>query len=91
MTSDTAHGLVTISRLGRFDVVDRLGAGGMAEVLLAFRRSEGFSRAVALKRVLPQFAAQPRRQGQDHAIGADPEATVAEPLHPLGRQSKRVF
>jgi serine/threonine-protein kinase len=47
-------------RFGRYQLTQRLGAGGMAEV---FRASEegprGFSRDVALKRILPQFAHNP--------------------------------
>src|SRR5690606_14945857 len=44
------------SRLGRYEVIERLGIGGMAEVLLAVRRGPGgFSKAVALKRVLPSL------------------------------------
>ena len=57
---DPLASMLPVTRIGRFEVVDRLGSGGMAEVLLAVRRSEGFVRAVALKRALPALAAQAR-------------------------------
>lgn len=43
--------------LGRYDVLGRLGAGGMAEVLLGRQEgAAGFERFVAIKRLLPHFA-----------------------------------
>lgn len=43
--------------LGRYDVLGRLGAGGMAEVLLGrLEGAAGFERYVAIKRLLPHFA-----------------------------------
>lgn len=43
--------------LGKYILGPRLGAGGMAEVLKATYSPEGgFERAVAVKRILPQFA-----------------------------------
>src|SRR5690606_8725772 len=42
---------------GPFEVIDRLGIGGMATVHRAVERGiEGFERAVALKRLLPHLA-----------------------------------
>jgi serine/threonine-protein kinase len=49
-----------LGRLGRYVLVDRLGAGGMAEVFRALALGpEQFQRVVVVKRILPQFAAKP--------------------------------
>jgi eukaryotic-like serine/threonine-protein kinase len=46
--------------LDGYDVIRRLGLGGMAEVLLARQLGpEGFHKQVALKRILPQLATDP--------------------------------
>jgi serine/threonine-protein kinase len=51
---------MTPEHIGRYDVERRLGGGGMAEVFLAsLRGAEGFSRRVAIKRVLPYYADRP--------------------------------
>jgi serine/threonine-protein kinase len=48
------------ARIGRYEVLGRLGAGGMAEVLLCrLAGASGFERLVTLKRVLPSLAHQP--------------------------------
>jgi eukaryotic-like serine/threonine-protein kinase len=45
------------SRLGRYEVVGFLAAGGMAEVLLGrFSGPEGFERPIVIKRILPHLA-----------------------------------
>ncbi|HZO14096.1 MAG TPA: serine/threonine-protein kinase [Polyangiaceae bacterium] len=45
-------------RIGRYEVIGRLGAGGMAELFLARARGiEGFEKLVALKRIRPELAA----------------------------------
>jgi serine/threonine protein kinase len=45
------------TRLGRYEVVQRLAVGGMAEIYLARLTSiGGFQKHVVLKRILPQFA-----------------------------------
>jgi hypothetical protein len=46
------------AHVGRYEIVKRIGAGGMAEVFLANRR-DGEGR-VAIKRLLPTFAHEPR-------------------------------
>ncbi len=52
---------VAPSHLGRFELVRKLGAGGMATVWLARTLGAGgFERAVALKRLHPPFARDPR-------------------------------
>ena len=46
---------------GRFQLIERIGAGGMAEVLRAeVRGPAGFRRELVIKRVLPRLGAQPR-------------------------------
>ncbi|HVV88225.1 MAG TPA: serine/threonine-protein kinase, partial [Kofleriaceae bacterium] len=47
-------------RLGKYELVRPLGAGGMAEVFVAVvRGAEGFTRPVAIKRVLSEHSRQP--------------------------------
>ncbi|MBI5510078.1 MAG: serine/threonine protein kinase [Deltaproteobacteria bacterium] len=47
-------------RFGRYTLVRRLAFGGMAEIFLAKLRLEaGFEKDVVLKRILPQFGADP--------------------------------
>ena len=44
-------------RLGRYELIQRLAVGGMAEIYLARATGiEGFEKLVVLKRILPQFA-----------------------------------
>src|SRR5262245_57564170 len=51
----------TPGRLGRYAIVKRLGAGGMAEVFLARSRgAEGTDKLLVVKRILPHFAANAR-------------------------------
>lgn len=48
-------------RIGNYQIDSRLGGGGMAEVFQGkLVGAEGFSRPVAIKRVLPAFADQPQ-------------------------------
>jgi tetratricopeptide (TPR) repeat protein len=67
------------TRLGRYAIVRRLGAGGMAEVFLARSRgAEGTDKQLVVKRILPQYAAN----GRFRAMFVD-EARVALRLnHP---------
>ena len=49
------------ARLGRFELVERIGAGGMAEVFrAAVKGPEGFRRELVVKRILPDLSARPR-------------------------------
>lgn len=51
-----------LDAIGRYQLLDRIGAGGMAEVLLALAHGEaGFARQVVVKRLLPELAAQPEQ------------------------------
>jgi len=44
-------------KIGRYEIVRRLAAGGMAEIFLAKLRGEaGFEKEVVLKRILPQWS-----------------------------------
>ncbi|MCS6800003.1 MAG: protein kinase, partial [Myxococcota bacterium] len=50
----------TPSTFGPFDIVARIGAGGMAETFVAIRRGPGgFEQRVCLKRVLPAYELDP--------------------------------
>lgn len=47
-------------RLGRYEVIDRLAVGGMAEVFVGYERGiGGLERLAVVKRILPQLAALP--------------------------------
>jgi serine/threonine protein kinase len=47
-------------RLGPYEIVERIGAGGMAETFVAIRRGPaGFEQRVCLKRILPAFEDDP--------------------------------
>ncbi|MES1172509.1 MAG: serine/threonine-protein kinase [Bacteroidota bacterium] len=49
------------ARFGRFELIERIGAGGMAEVFrAAVVGPEGFRREIVVKRVLPQLSARAR-------------------------------
>ncbi|MCU0675906.1 MAG: protein kinase [Myxococcota bacterium] len=57
MQSTTGPSATLPEHLGRYTVLARLGAGGMAEVLLGYLEgAAGFGRYVAIKRLLPHFA-----------------------------------
>ncbi|MEK7704156.1 MAG: protein kinase [Myxococcota bacterium] len=46
-----------VLRLGRYEIIERLGRGGMAEVFLARTRGpHGFAKLVAIKRLFPHLA-----------------------------------
>jgi serine/threonine protein kinase len=65
--------------LGPYELGERLGLGGMAEVFVAYRAGpHGFAKKVALKRILPELAQDPRFV----AMFCD-EARISAPLcHP---------
>ncbi len=53
--------VVSENRLGPYELGERLGAGGMAEVWVARRAGpHGFSKRFAIKRILPQLSRDPR-------------------------------
>jgi hypothetical protein len=48
-------------RFGRYDLIERIGSGGMAEVFLAVRRGpRGVAKRLVIKRIAPARAADPR-------------------------------
>ncbi|MEM9453179.1 MAG: serine/threonine-protein kinase [Myxococcota bacterium] len=56
-----ARGLLPGTRMGRYTLLHRLAAGGMAELYVARQGGiEGFEKIVALKRVLPHLAEDPQ-------------------------------
>jgi serine/threonine protein kinase len=66
-----------IRAIGPYELVRRLGRGGMAEVHLAIAHgASGFERRVAIKRLAPELAAEPELE---HALIR--EATLAGTLH----------
>ena len=49
-----------VARIGKYEIVRRIGMGGMAEVLLGRHLGvEGFEKKVVIKRILPHLALQP--------------------------------
>lgn len=65
-----------ITNIGRYRVERRLAAGGMAEIFVAWQLGPGgFERKVALKRLLPELAEDPR-----HAASLLDEAAVSARL-----------
>jgi hypothetical protein len=66
----------TVTQIGRYRVERRLASGGMAEVFVAWQLGPGgFERKVALKRLLPELAEDPRS-----AAGLLDEARIAARL-----------
>jgi protein kinase-like protein len=64
------------SIVGRYQILERIGVGGMAEVYLAQRRQDPAAPRVAIKRLLPAFANEPRLAAMFAA-----EARLAGTLH----------
>lgn len=66
------RGTQKLERFGKFELLEKIGEGGMAEIYLARPIDASFSKLVAVKRLLPQFSDDPsfyemfRREG---AIG----------------------
>src|SRR4051794_38215016 len=47
-------------RFGRYQLIDRLAVGGMAEIFLARQEGlEGFEKTVVIKRIRPHLSKQP--------------------------------
>ncbi|MGF1466174.1 MAG: protein kinase [Sandaracinaceae bacterium] len=56
---------MSLGTFGPFELVDRLGTGGMAETFLALRRGPGgFEQEVCVKRILPTLQTDPDFVGQ---------------------------
>jgi serine/threonine protein kinase len=62
-TAETTPAAVTtdaISRIGRYEIVAKVGVGGMAEVFRAIARGPGrYQRDLIIKRILPHLADEP--------------------------------
>ena len=55
------HALPSLSEAGKYVVGERLATGGMAEIYKGWLRgSEGFRRAVVIKKMLPRLSGDPR-------------------------------
>lgn len=70
---------MVIGRIGRYELLRKIGVGGMAEVYLARSTGEaGFAKLVALKVLLPDFASRP--QVVEHFL--DEARLAAQLYHP---------
>ena len=77
--SNTGSGASLPRRLGRYEVVGFLAAGGMAEVLLGrLRGPDSFERPVVLKRILPHLA----RENTFVQMFLDEARVIARIRHP---------
>ncbi len=66
-------------RIGPYEIIDRIGTGGMAEVFLARHQGpEGLERLVALKRIVPSYARNP----EIRAMFIDEARLLARLVHP---------
>lgn len=66
-------------RIGPYEIIDRIGTGGMAEVFLARHQGpEGLERLVALKRIVPAYARNP----EIRAMFIDEARLLARLVHP---------
>ncbi|MEM9860835.1 MAG: hypothetical protein AAF938_04415, partial [Myxococcota bacterium] len=58
--ADASMNAIAPTSIGPYVIDRRLATGGMAELFIAERRGpHGFSKRVALKRILPQYLADP--------------------------------
>ncbi|MBN2799286.1 MAG: phosphate/phosphite/phosphonate ABC transporter substrate-binding protein [Deltaproteobacteria bacterium] len=77
-------------RLGRYDVIDRIAVGGMADIFLAVERgAHGFERRVVIKRILEHLSTQETfRQMflQEARIAAQITHPNVVQIHELGEQ-----
>jgi eukaryotic-like serine/threonine-protein kinase len=84
-----------MQRIGRYEVLDRIGSGGMAEVLLGRTTGEGgFEKLVAIKRILPHMAANQEFVGMfiDEArISANLSHSNIAQIFEFGRDADDLF
>lgn len=86
---------MAIGQVGRYELLKRVGVGGMAEVFMARAKGEaGFAKLVALKVLLPDYAAQPQLVD----LFLDEARLAAQVYHPnivqtvdLGRADQSYF
>ena len=86
---------MTLEAYGKFELLNCLARGGMAEVYLAQQRGEGrFERLVVIKRILPQFADDQRFIGmfvEEARIAALLDHPNVIPIYDLGRVEDSYF
>jgi phosphate/phosphite/phosphonate ABC transporter binding protein len=84
-----------VEAYGKFELLTCLARGGMAEVFLARQRGEGrFERLVVIKRILPQFADDPRFVElflEEARIAALLDHPNVIPIYDLGRVDDTYF
>ncbi len=82
-------------RFGRYELLERIAVGGMAEIFRArVRGAEGFEKIVVIKRLLPHMAADPKF----NAMFIDEAKMTARLVHPkiaqtyeLGRHDEQLY
>src|SRR5690349_717267 len=78
--------------IGRYEVLDKLGAGGMAEVYLG--RDPFMQRQVAIKLVAPALAADPevhRRFEREAVVIAALEHSFIVPVYDFGYEGQQPY
>jgi len=92
---NAAELLKPCSRLGKYTVVHRIACGGMAEIYLArVSGIEGFEKYVVLKRILPQFAADPefvRMFLQEARVAAALDHANISHVYDIGQENGAFF
>ncbi len=82
-------------RFGKFELLERLAIGGMAEIFLArVRGVAGFEKRLVIKRILPELAGDPRFVGmfiQEARIGVHLDHPNVVQVHELGRVGNGLF
>lgn len=80
------------TKLGRYEIQEKIGAGGMGEVYLA--HDEQLDRSVALKVLLPEFSANTDRV-QRFKLEARAASTLNHPniitIHEVGESENRIY
>lgn len=81
--------------LGRYELIDRIAVGGMAEIYLARAKGiEGFEKLVVLKRILPQFSSNKEFVSMflDEArLSATLQHTNIAQVHDIGQHGHSYF
>jgi len=84
-----------VSQVGPYDLIERIGMGGMAEVFKASQSGEeGFERLVAVKRILPNLSADPdfEKMFIDEAkIAVQLQHPNIAQIYDLGRDGESLF
>ncbi|MBO6939043.1 MAG: serine/threonine protein kinase [Deltaproteobacteria bacterium] len=84
-----------MSQVGPYELIERIGMGGMAEVFKASQSGEeGFERLVAVKRILPNLSADPdfEKMFIDEAkIAVQLQHPNIAQIYDLGREGESLF